>query len=340
MRSTIKDVASLSGVSVTTVSLIINHKDSAISPQTRQRVKKAIDTLNYRPNQLAVSLATNTTHTVGVILPDSTNPFFARLASHMEAKLRQQDLTTLIANTGDNPMTTRKILQVFNDRCVDGIILAQTDFGDEIEAASCQKLIDSFDLPVVFVDRVLEGNKCPSVEVDQKQIGYLATSHLLALGHRKIGCIAGPLNLKVNASRYDGYCQAMEEYGLSTDENLLYSTSFTIEAGAKALPYLLGQNVSAIFTFNDMIAYGIYKECRNYNISIPHDLSVVGVDDIAFSDILAPPLTTVAQPIEDIADQAVEALMARIAKKGDLPRTILKPHLNVRGSTCAVANCI
>lgn len=334
MRATIKDVARAAGVSPTTVSLIINEKPVPISKDTRERVMKAVGELHYRPNQLAVGLVTNTTNTIGLILPDSNNPFFAALSNQIEIRLRHANLNVIIGNTGGDPQITRQYLRIFSDRCVDGIVLAQLDFEDEEETAKCQELLNSIDIPIVYVDRITDDGNHFSVEVDQTQIGYLATKHLLDLGHRQIGCASGSIRLNVNARRYAGYRMAFEEYGLHPNPDLLFCDSLSIECGRKALPCLLGQNVSAIFAFNDMIAYGIYKECRSYNLSIPRDLSIIGVDDITLSDIIYPPLTTVAQPVSEIAEFAVNGMLHLLKNHKERQNTAkLIPILKVRGST-------
>lgn len=333
MRATIKDVAKEAGVSPATVSFILNNKPVSISTETRQKVLLAVKKLQYRPNQLAISLVTNTTNTIGVILPDSENPFFATLSRHIEEKLRSKNITVIIGNTNGDPIITRRYLQIFSDRRVDGIVLAQLDFEDKEEIVKCQKLMQDIDIPIVYVDRVTEGSEHYSIEVDQIKIGYLATKYLLSMGHRKIGCASGSVNLNVNACRYKGHSMALEEYGLKSNPELLFCDSLSIDCGCKALPCLLGHNVSAIFAFNDMIAYGIYKECKNYNLSIPDDISIIGVDDIYFSDLLQPPLTTISQPISDIATEAVNALLELITNpKKKISPIKLNPTLKVRAS--------
>lgn len=336
MRTTIKDVAKAAGVSPATVSFIINEKPVPISKDTRERVMKAVEELHYRPNQLAVSLVTNTTNTVGLILPDSTNPFFDALSNQIEIKLRQKNINVIIGNTSGDPVITRKYMRIFADRRVDGMILAQMDFEDAKETAKCQELIQSIDIPIVFVDRVSENSRHYSVEVDQRMAGYTATMHLLELGHKRIGCASGSIGLNVNAARYAGYLAALQDKGIKPEPNLLFCDSLSIECGCKALPSLLGQNVSAIFAFNDMIAYGIYKECRSYNLSIPDDISVVGIDDIALSDIIHPPLTTVAQPVTQIAEHAVDGMLDLLKHSGKNYEPVkLIPLLKVRASTAA-----
>ena len=262
MRVTIKEVAKAAGVSPATVSFIINNKPVSISTATREIVLKAIDELHYRPNQLAVSLVTNTSNTIGLILPDSTNPFFASLSHCIEELLRKHNIAVIVGNTNSDPDITRQYLQLFSDKRVDGIILAQLDFEDEQETIACQNIIRHLDIPTVYVDRVANSvGQHSIVEVDQRQIGYLATRHLLNLGHRRIGCASGSIHLTVNQQRYEGYKKALIEYGLTPDPDLLFCDSLSTNCGSKALPCLLGHNVSAIFAFNDMVAYGIYKAC-------------------------------------------------------------------------------
>ena len=334
MRTTIKDVAKAAGVSPATVSFILNNKPFPISQETKEKVLRTVKELNYRPNQLAVSLVTHTTNTVGLILPDSSNPFFATLSNHIETKLRQEGINVVIGNTNGDPKITRDYIHIFCDRCVDGIILMQMDFEDKEETRMCQQLLESIDIPVVYADRIVKNSNHFSVEVDQQLVGYIACKHLLELGHRRIGCAAGSISLKINADRYKGYQKALSEYHIPVEENLLYCDSLSIECGSRALPCLLGQNVTAIFAFNDMIAYGIYKECRNYNLCIPEDLSVIGVDDISMSDIIQPPLTTVSQPLSLIAQHAVAGMLHSIKGSQNPTECVtLQPLLKVRAST-------
>ena len=334
MRATIKDVAKAAGVSPSTVSLVLNRKPVPITRETRERVLRAAESLHYRPNQLAVGLVTNTTNTVGVILPDSNNPYFAALSNELEVRLRKEELNVIIGNTGFDPEVTRQYLRIFSDRRVDGIVLAQLDFEDPAETASCRTLLEQIDLPVVLVDQVGGGRDHVAVAVDQVRAGYLAGQHLLKLGHRRIGCAAGSMALEVNRARYRGFCQALEEFHLSPDPDLLCCGELSLDWGRQALPRLAEQHVTALFAFNDMIAYGVYQAARDLHLSIPRDLSVVGVDDIPFSDIIHPPLTTVAQPVHLMALHTVESLLQLLGKAEGQPQsTVLRPELMVRGST-------
>ena len=251
---------------------------------------------------------------------------------NIEELLSSYDLSIIIANTNGDPALTKKYLDIFSSQYVSGIIVAQLNFSDESD--DCSQMLEYLDTPIISIDRIIEGLDVPSIEVDQIQIGYIATKHLLSIGHKNIGCVSGDINLNVNKERYNGYKLALNEFGIEANPNLFFSHSLSIDCGKMALPYLLGQNVSAIFAFNDMIAYGIYKECRSYDLSIPDDISIVGVDDIEFSDIIYPPLTTVGQPIKEIAEIAVSNLIKLINSQSlDVISVKLNPFLKVRGST-------
>ena len=203
------------------------------------------------------------------------------------------------------------------------------------EGEKCMQLIKDLHIPIVSVDRIDKGSNLNSVVTDQKLAGYLATRHLLNLGHRRIGCATGPLGLSNCQNRLLGYQKALAEFDVPFDPNLIYEENLNIECGIHALSTLLGQNVTAIFAFNDLIAYGVYKELRNYNLSVPDDLSLVGLDDIFLSEILQPPLTTVAQPVNEIAENVVERIIEQIASPGRTAQEplVLEPILKVRGST-------
>lgn len=334
-RTTIKDVAKLAGVSTATVSLVLNEKPVPISAATRLAVLEAAKTLHYRPNQLAVGLVTNKSNSIGLIIPDNSNPFFASLSNYIEKAANQNGFSVILGNTNNEPKVTRDYLRIFADHQVDGIILAQADFATPEESEKCMNLLHELRTPVVLVDRVYKDSNIDCVLVDQVMAGYLATHHLLEMGHRKIGCASGPLGLGNCANRLIGYKKALEEFHIPFDPTLIFEDNLNIDCGIHALPSLLGHNVTAIFAFNDLIAYGIYKESRNYNLSIPNDLSIIGLDDIFLSDIIQPPLTTVAQPISETADIAVQKLLDLMLPSANSIHNpkILQPTLKVRGST-------
>lgn len=338
MRTTIKDVAKAAGVSPSTVSLVMNGKDSAISEKTKNAVAQAAKALHYRPNQLAVGLATNRSNSIGLVLPDIGNPFFSELAKHIERAAMEEEYTVLVSSTDDDCKHTCNSLFFFYDRQVDGIILAQTDFQAAEETEKIFRAIEDIQIPIVLVDRVNERYSLPAVLVDQQKIGYMATQHLLEQGHRRIGCVAGPMGICSVRDRVAGYRRALRDFQVPFDESLIYHGKYDIQTGVEAVPFLLGKKVTAALCCSDTLAFGVYREMRNLHRRIPEDLSVVSVDDTVLADIIQPPLTSVSQPIPDVAAQAVSTLIRLIhhPEQSLKPIPKLEPTLKVRASVSRI----
>lgn len=335
MRSTIKDVATEAGVSTTAVSLVLNGKSDKISEKTRKQIYEAVEKLNYRPNHIAMSMVTKMTHTIGLVLPDISNIYFSELSKLIEQACYENGYNILYGNTNDMAHRDIDYINIFLDRNVDAIIVILSNSINE-HLRDIQKIIADTDTPIVIVDRMLDVKLATTVLVNQKLGGYIATQHLINLGHRSIGCITGPKNVYSSNERLSGYKEALEEAGIPVQDNLIYEGNFHRESGMEALPYLLGRGVTAIFSFNDMMALGVYKQASYYNLSIPDDLSIVGYDDIFISEFLTPPLTSIEQPVKKLAEETVNQVLSAINKKdkkNDL--FIFEPLLKVRGSTKA-----
>ena len=214
MRVTIKDVAEKAGLSVSTVSLVLNNKPHRISEETRQRVLEVARQMNYRPNRLAVGLIKNRTNTIGLLIPDITNMFFAEIAKGAEMGCQEQGYSMILCNTNDNPQKDIDYVNVLLERGVDGIIFVMAVNSSNNKARECYELLRQFEKPVVLVDRVVEELELPSVATDNELGGYLATRHLLELGHTRIGCITGPMGSQSSKQRLFGYIRALQEYDI------------------------------------------------------------------------------------------------------------------------------
>lgn len=336
MRATIKDVAARAGVSTTAVSLVLNGKNSKISDKTRQQILDAVDELDYRPNHIAMSMVTKTTRTIGLVIPDISNIYFSELSKLIEQSCYLKGYNVLYGNTHDMANRDIDYINIFLDRNVDAIIVILSNSIDE-HLNDIQKIIMRTDTPFIVVDRKLDINAGTTIVVNQKLGGYLATQHLINLGHRSIGCITGPKNVYSSIERLNGYKQALEEANIPVQEQLIFEGDFHRESGMEALPYLLGRGVTAIFAFNDMMALGVYKQASYYNLSIPDNLSLVGYDDIFISDFITPPLTSIEQPVRSLADEAVTQVMNAIKNKDNKKEIFtFDPVLKVRGSTKAL----
>lgn len=334
--ATIKDVAQLSKVSATTVSLILNNKEIRTSEETRARVFAAAKQLGYEPNPIAVALITKKSHTIGLILPNIGNFFFSELSKLVERELDQQQYTLLFGNSMGASEKDLDYLKLFLSKGVDGIIFVRASRSSDKYSARFDEIVRSTQVPIVMADRVIENDVASAVSVNHELGGYLATKHLLELGHRKIGCITAEPTLGNVVARMDGYRRALAEFDVKFDPDLICSGNFNINTGKDLMPTLLDRGVTAVFAFNDLIAIGAYRACTMRGIRVPEDISIVGYDDIILSEIPDHPLTTVHQPIDLIAKEAVELLLSLIDSKEKYKKDIiLQPKLIVRESTCS-----
>lgn len=327
---TIKDVAQHAQVSVTTVSHVINGT-RFVSEAARERVQQAIAALNYVPSALARSLKSSRTHTVGMMIPNNSNPYFAEIIRGIEDTCFEAGFNVILCNSDDDPHKQSQYVRVLSEKQVDGLIVLSSGGDPELIAT-----LRSAGMPQVVVDREIDDLTVDLVEVNHELGGYLATRHLLELGHRRIACIAGPQALSPARQRVQGYHRALTEAGLRVDDKLLRSTDFTSAGGHAAMASLLKmrQRPSAVFASNDLMAIGAVCAAAEAGLRIPEDLSVVGFDDIALAAYSNPPLTTIAQPKHQTGTLAARLLLERIAQRDKpLHREILQPTLCLRRST-------
>lgn len=326
----IREVAAKAGVSVTTVSHVVN-QTRFVAPDTEMRVRQAMQALNYRPNSLARSLRCGETKTIGLILPDSANPFFAESARLLEEAAFHQSYSLILCNSNGDLEKERRYTDVLLNKQVDGIIFMAA--GDDTQ--SLQELVER-QFPVVIVDRILDQMEVDAVITDNHLSGYLATKYLIQNGHNCIGIIRGPSNVTPSAQRVTGYRQALTEANLLIDSNLEAIGDFHSESGYKAASTFLQLNPrpTAIFACNDLMAIGALRAIRETGFSVPEDISLIGYDDIEMAAYIQPALTTIAQPVKQIADTAIRLLLERIEQPKIPPRRIILPNqLVVRQST-------
>ena len=335
MRATIKDVAQKSGYSITTVSLVLNSKATSIPQSTQDAIWTCAESLNYRPNQLAVSIVTKRSRVLGLIIPDNSNQFFSTLSRFIEAAARKAGYALIYGNSDNNAKRDIAYMQMFADYQVDGIIYTKSASEPGDDDANLQ-IMRNCSVPLVVVDREVTGSEAVSVTLDHCLGGYLATRHLLEQGHTRIGCLTGPVGLLSGRERLRGYRTALEEAGSLYAENLIFEGNYQFRDERAAMDHFLTEKVTAIFSSNDMMAFGLYRDIQRRGLSVPDDISVVGFDNTPFCEFMQPPLTSIAQPIEEIGDCAVSALLDLIHEK-QLPAGeksyIFEPKLVVREST-------
>lgn len=326
---TIRDVASKAQVSVSTVSHVLNGT-RYVEPSTKERVRDAISELNYRPNSLARSLRRRGTATIGLIIPDNSNPFFAEVARIIEDVGYQQGYSVILCNSDGSAEREARYVDVLLSKQVDGLLTISTGNHPEF----LEPIIHNH-VPVVVVDRETPSWELDQVMVDNQAGGALAAEYLLSLGHQHIGVIAGPNNATPSALRLRGFRYALKQKNLPHPDDYVVSGNFHYDGGEQGTRSLLERHpqISAIFATNDLMAIGAINAARRMGYRVPEDLSVLGFDNITQCNAIYPALSTIAQPIEAIGRHSIQLLLARINGRTDSPeRIILQPELVVRES--------
>ncbi|MGI5837020.1 MAG: LacI family DNA-binding transcriptional regulator [Chloroflexota bacterium] len=331
---TIKDVAARAKVSIGTVSNTFTGT-RFVKPETAERIRRAAAELGYRPNAIAQGLRSNRTGTLGLVVPDNSNPFFAELAWCIEQTVSSAGLGLMMCNTGGLPCREVSSVELLLKKRVDGIIFISTS-GDP---KGVRLPVDA-GVPLVLVDRDVPGVPVPTVLVDNRQGGELAARHLIQLGHRYVACITGPPALSSSLDRLDGFREILTSEGLSLPEEMIAFCSFTADEGYKVASQLLDRDprITAIFAANDLMALGVIRAAHDHGRSVPSRLSVVGFDDISLSKLTLPRLTTVRQPMDVIAQQVLKELTQQPANRtSTMNRLVIPVDLVARESTGCVA---
>lgn len=331
-RSSISDVAREAGVSLGTVSNVLNRPDR-VSPTTRERVLAAIEELSFVPNGSARQLRAGTITTVGAVLLDIANPFFTEVARGIEDRLAQADHTLMLASSDEDPDREARYLRLFEEHGVLGILV--TPAGDDLE-----HLLELHrrGLEVVLLDRTSPLPELSSVSVDDVAGAAMAVGHLLSLGHERIAFINGPPSIKQCIDRRAGMVRALTAAGADPDVAMVEITvsSLNAEGGEAGATELLssGPVPSALFCVNDLTALGAMRALRAYGMEIPRDMAVVGYDDVNFASMLMTPLTSVRQPTRQLGEVAADLLLRATGPTSAPARQIeFTPELVVRASS-------
>jgi LacI family transcriptional regulator len=326
---TLRDVAKRVGIHPATASRALNDSTRhLVSAATAIRVTEAARQMGYTPNSIARSLKTSRSLTVGVILPDLTNPLFPPMVRGIEDALAPAGFTALIANTDNDQVRARSVIETMRLRQVDGWISAVATLHDH--------LFTDPGPPLVLLNRQDEEGT-PAVVGDDRDGIAQAIEHLVGLGHRQIAYVAGPQAMSTGSARYRAYVEVMSAHGLTVDAQLVrYGHSFSEEEGARALRELFaaGGEFTAVLAGNDLMALGCYETLAERGLCAPNDVSVVGFNDMHFADKFAPPLTSVRIPHHEMGRRAATELLAQIGGTAGGPSPIVLPaELVARSST-------
>jgi LacI family transcriptional regulator len=330
---TIPEVARRAGVSVGTVSNVLNHPE-LVAPKTRERVQQVIDELGFVPNGSARQLRTGYTQSIGLVVLDVSNPFFTEVARGAEDAANTREYMVILCNSKNSLQREERHLRVLEEQRVAGILITPV-FSSPIDAQRLRQLGTS----VVLLDRLSSDQQFCSISVDDVFGGELAGKHLLMHGHRRIGYIHGSLSVTQYADRLKGLCRALAEGGLDPDESLiLMAAEFDNARGGEicAEQFLhLPDRPTALFCGNDYLAMGVMYTLARHQIHIPQDVTLIGYDDIELASMLTTPLTTIRQPMYELGYAAAELLMKEIS--GDSDHThqqiVFRPELIIRDST-------
>jgi len=335
---TIKDIAARAGVSISTVSRVVN-QSVRVDPATEERVHEAIAALGYRPNLLARSFRRRITHTIGLLVPDNSNPFFAELARVIEDAGFAEGYSVILCNSDLSEAKQSRYVDVLLDKRVDGIVMTSTGLISDEETDRDIARIRQASVPCVVIDRDLGDEPVDQLLVDNHEGGYLAARHLLERGHRHIACVVGPSDLTPSAGRIAGFRRALDEVGLDLPEDAVVRGNGRHDGGARAVAELVARGVdySAIFAFNDEMAIGVIGALHRIGRQVPDDVSVIGFDDIPYAAAVYPAVTTIAQPIAEMGRTGLRLLLERIRDPDRAPnRVLLSTRLMERESVATL----
>ncbi len=322
----IYDVAKAAGVSIATVSAVINGT-SYVSPKLEKRVRAAIRNLNYQPNLLARSLAKKQSHTLGMIVPDIANPFFPDVIRGAEDKAQEFGYSLLVASSDNDPLKEQNYLSLFLAKRVDGIVLTKAP----------GKLPEEFSRPeappVVQLMRTISGFRSDTVVTDDWGAAYESVTHLLRLGYQRVGLITGARGASTTRRRLAGYRQALSDWDLKLDKALVVSGDYRVESGYLAGLELLKRRPDAAFVFNYLMTVGFMRALAQYQVRCPDEIGIVTCDDYPWLDFFSPRLTTIDFPKYQLGSEATRLVIERIANRERPVETVcLKNAMCIRDS--------
>lgn len=309
-RATLKDVAKAAGVSLASASYAVNRTGS-LGEDTRIHILKIAEELGYRQNLAAKAARTGKTGAIGLVVPDMTNPFFPSLAQSVVQRARQNGYSVFVTDTEGDQGQEAEVIRQLIDRGVDGIVWFPVNDENSIGKIAS-------DIPIIVLDRTVAGFEC--IQADYTEGGKLACDHLLELGHRRIGIIAGPLDVRSMRDR----CEAAKDRIERTGELAFFvENAFSTELSKAVSDAITDRKASAVFCGSDLIAIGVMRHARQSGIQIPDQLSIVGFDDIPWAEYCTPGLTTIEMPVDEMATEAVDAVIRKIDGESDSNRRVV-----------------
>ena len=305
----LKDIAEQAGVSITVVSLLLNGRDVRVSDEKRRLILDIARQNHYQPNQIARSLVTQHSHTLGLIVPNIESRFFSSFAKHLELKCRENGYVLFITNSDESSTHDSELVSLLIQRGVDGIFIISSD---ELSATEeFKQTLLHLSVPYVMVDRTIAGLACDKVYFNNELGGYLATHYLLAHNHRRIAALINADSL-TGQRRLNGYKRALQEYGVVFDDSLILPSRYYIEDAYNASHALAHLGATAVFASSDNIALGLLRYLYQTNLRVPRDYSVVSYDNSAADALFEPALTSVEQNVSELAQASFDTMLKRV----------------------------
>lgn len=330
MKATIYDVAREAGVSIATVSQVINGKGK-ISEERRSEIIQIMERLHYHPSVIAAALTGKKTYTLGLLVPDISNPFFAEVARAVEDQGHQLGYSLIICSTDNKDERVERYVALLQQKSVDGMII-----GTGVDNKELLHPLLEQRMPIALIAREMPALPVHTVVVDDFVGGVLAAGHLLGLGHKRVAVLAEQPKVSSSRERVRGFEETIAEAGLALDRSRVKHCDYGVEDGRRKTLELLREveRPTALFCCNDWLAIGALQAAKELAIRVPEELSIVGFDNTVLASVTSPPLTTVAQPIEPMGQMAVNLLIQELQKELNIKqRIVLRPELTVRGST-------
>ena len=324
---TLKIVAEKAGVSVNTASRAINNKPD-INEKTKKRILEIAQELGYIRNSAAVALRTKKTRTIGVVIADNRNPFYAEVLNGMEIAAREKNYHIILANTQRDYKKEEEAINLLLAKRVDGLLITPVQDRDD----DIKKLIEA-NIPFVVVGRDFKNIEVDAVYNDEVKGGFLATDYLIKKGHKKIALVNGFLYKSPARSRLEGYKKALNKYRIPLDDLLISAGDINMENGYERTRQMMEKNLdfTAIFAYNDMMAFGVMQAIKEKGLKMPQDIALVGYDDISFSSLISPTLTTIKLKKQELGVESVKLLFSRInGERKKIKKVMLDVELIIR----------
>ncbi|GAF37720.1 LacI family DNA-binding transcriptional regulator [Lentilactobacillus farraginis] len=333
MNYTMKDIAQRANVSVSSVSLVLNNKPSRIPKETKNKIRKIAEELNYRPNSAAVFLSKKISYNIGLIVPDITNPFFAFLTKTIDERLRASNYSTLFADSNNSFEREVQIINNMISHGVDGILLVPSNKFFYQPHNKLQEMIDNLNKPLILLNASSD-LRVNSVNFDNVLGAIMATEELIKYGHKSIAFIKGKDHFVNAPERYQGYKDALKKNDILLNPNYVFEGDYTIQSGYQVAPNIFNQrDITAILSSNDLMLFGIIKWAKEHRENVFKRFSMVGFDNNPYTEIIEVPLTTIDQEIGKMADKAIDLLLTILREKvRDSKQIIIKPRIIRRNS--------